>query len=419
MDKWSEDQVKRMQMGGNKKALEFFKSHPDYREGMTIQEKYQRYDMLVDGVRKTLGGLTTLCVFSEFARQYKEKLTAECEGRPWKAPLRSSSPRPSTLPRQNAASSPRNGSPAPGRNMSASATSFSSNSSGFGSGGGGNGGFAPDKARNEEYFAKLGNANANRSADVAPSQGGKYGGFGNPNFQSSAPDQGAANLLEDPLGALTKGWGFLASKAPGVVGVLGNTVVEGAKLAVSTAEMVGQKVTENVIQPTAAAMRDPELRNNVTGYVSTFGQKVSDIGSVGYSYAANLVDPNNAGAHGGSGGRYAPARQDAGYGSTASSAARNEEPDFWSSMGVSDGPKQQQQQQRVDEDWGSWGKGGGDDDWSTTEHSEPPKQAGGGGSGMTTSGSSSSLSNARARGSGAAAKAQGKSSDDDDEWQSF
>ncbi|KAJ3033712.1 ADP-ribosylation factor GTPase-activating protein 1, partial [Rhizophlyctis rosea] len=55
MDKWSEDQVKRMQLGGNKKALEFFKSQPDYRDGLTIQEKYQ----------------------SEFARQYKEKLTCE------------------------------------------------------------------------------------------------------------------------------------------------------------------------------------------------------------------------------------------------------------------------------------------------------------------------------------------------------
>ena len=67
MDKWSEDQIKRMQMGGNKKALEFFKSHPgnkllfillinwlclDWREGMTIQEKYD----------------------SEFARLYKEKV---------------------------------------------------------------------------------------------------------------------------------------------------------------------------------------------------------------------------------------------------------------------------------------------------------------------------------------------------------
>jgi hypothetical protein len=50
-----------MQVGGNKKALEFFKTHPDYHDGMTIQEKYD----------------------SEFARLYKEKLTCDVEGRPF------------------------------------------------------------------------------------------------------------------------------------------------------------------------------------------------------------------------------------------------------------------------------------------------------------------------------------------------
>lgn len=73
MDKWSEDQIKKMQLGGNRKCMEFFKAHPgivysivividsllkislapillqfsDWREGMTIQEKYQRYLIFV------------------------------------------------------------------------------------------------------------------------------------------------------------------------------------------------------------------------------------------------------------------------------------------------------------------------------------------------------------------------------------
>lgn len=41
MDKWSDVQAKRMSMGGNEKALEFFKSHPDYKDNMSIPEKYQ------------------------------------------------------------------------------------------------------------------------------------------------------------------------------------------------------------------------------------------------------------------------------------------------------------------------------------------------------------------------------------------
>jgi ADP-ribosylation factor GTPase-activating protein 1 len=52
MDKWSEVQAKRMKMGGNERALLFFQSHPDYREKMSIPEKYQ----------------------SEFAIFYKEKV---------------------------------------------------------------------------------------------------------------------------------------------------------------------------------------------------------------------------------------------------------------------------------------------------------------------------------------------------------
>jgi ADP-ribosylation factor GTPase-activating protein 1 len=52
MDKWTETQAKRMQLGGNKNAQEFFKSHPDYKDGMSIPEKYH----------------------SEFAVFYKEKV---------------------------------------------------------------------------------------------------------------------------------------------------------------------------------------------------------------------------------------------------------------------------------------------------------------------------------------------------------
>ena len=64
MDKWSEDQVLRMDRGGNQNALDFFKRHPDYREGLPIKVKYT----------------------SEFARFYKDKLTAECEGKEWICP---------------------------------------------------------------------------------------------------------------------------------------------------------------------------------------------------------------------------------------------------------------------------------------------------------------------------------------------
>jgi ADP-ribosylation factor GTPase-activating protein 1 len=64
MDKWTDVQAKRMQLGGNTRAITFFKEHPDYRDSMKIPEKYN----------------------SEFAVFYKEKLVAECEGKDWVMP---------------------------------------------------------------------------------------------------------------------------------------------------------------------------------------------------------------------------------------------------------------------------------------------------------------------------------------------
>ena len=40
MDKWKDLELEKMKVGGNRKATEFFKSQPDFSEGMSIQEKY-------------------------------------------------------------------------------------------------------------------------------------------------------------------------------------------------------------------------------------------------------------------------------------------------------------------------------------------------------------------------------------------
>ncbi len=100
--------------------------------------------------------------------------------------------------------------------------------------------------------------NANRSEQLAPNQGGKYAGFGS-SYDPPQPD----NVLDDPIASLSKGWSIFSSFA-----------IQGAKLAVSGAETLGKTVTENVIKPTAAAVRDPDFQQNLTSYVGTIGQKV-------------------------------------------------------------------------------------------------------------------------------------------------
>ena len=111
---------------------------------------------------------------------------------------------------------------------------------GGGGGGGGEGGIGPrsQKERNENFFAKKGDENASRPEGVAPSQGGKYAGFGSappePVLREGAGGApGLDELQKDPVAALTKGFGWFA----GAVG-------KGAK-----------NVNDGWIQPTAAKVR--------------------------------------------------------------------------------------------------------------------------------------------------------------------
>ncbi|KAJ1554503.1 ADP-ribosylation factor GTPase-activating protein 1, partial [Nowakowskiella sp. JEL0078] len=243
MDSWKEEQVKRMKLGGNRKALEFFKSHPDWVEGMGIQEKYT----------------------SEFARLYKEKLDAVCEGREWTAP-----PFSKKTPLKN---SP----------LTTSSTGYSKQQASYGSSN--NSDISnfnlPSKARNEDEKSKA-VENENRSESLPPNQGGKYVGFGNPNF-SNAPQKSVVNdaLLNDALGTLSLGWSILSSTAQTAAGVAGSLATEGAKAAVAVSGTIGSKVSENL---------SPEVRNGVTGFVTGISARVADTSSRGISYISTLVN---------------------------------------------------------------------------------------------------------------------------------
>lgn len=94
---------------------------------------------------------------------------------------------------------------------------------------GGAGGMGPrsQKDQNESFFAKKGSENANRPEGVAPSQGGKYAGFGSapPESVERPPGgmPGADDFQKDPVAALTKGFGWFA----GAVGKQAKSVNEG------------------------------------------------------------------------------------------------------------------------------------------------------------------------------------------------
>lgn len=113
------------------------------------------------------------------------------------------------------------------------------------------------KAANEDFFAGLGAANASRSADLHPSQGGRYAGFGNtpaPSSSSSSHPSSITSsralpslndLQSDPVKALSKGWGFFSS----------------------TVSQATKTINESIVQPGMARAADPDLQQSLYGYV--------------------------------------------------------------------------------------------------------------------------------------------------------
>ncbi|WVQ66406.1 uncharacterized protein L199_004586 [Kwoniella botswanensis] len=206
MDKWSDDQLKKMKLGGNEAFKSFIENYgPEggYTKGMGMQEKYNSWA----------------------ASQYREKLAAACAD-----PPQSWSP-----------SSPPPASAAPSRPSSAQATR---KSRAGGGGGIGSSNLNPNptigsaqKAENEAYFERMGNTNSSRPDHLPPSQGGRYQGFGS----SPAPDASAQHpsyalsshsaptfdeLQRNPLGALSKGWGLFSSAVSSAAQEINQSVVK-------------------------------------------------------------------------------------------------------------------------------------------------------------------------------------------------
>ncbi|KAJ3007341.1 UNVERIFIED_CONTAM: Zn finger-containing GTPase- Activating Protein for ARF [Siphonaria sp. JEL0065] len=138
---------------------------------------------------------------------------------------------------------------------------------------GGSGGANSFKV-NDNYFAKKGAENENRRADLPPSQGGKYAGFGS----TPQPQQQSADLLADPLQALNLGWSMFTS----------------------TVSKASEIVTENVIKPAATTLTDPNLTHNLTSTLSSLQQKAVEGGTRGFSYVKNVVETNATAVAGGS-----------------------------------------------------------------------------------------------------------------------
>ncbi|KAJ7686086.1 hypothetical protein B0H17DRAFT_1072671 [Mycena rosella] len=270
MDTWQPDQLRRMQIGGNAAFKQFMKSYSPaeqggYKEGNSPYEIYHCWA----------------------ATQYREKLDAEIAGREWTQaapppPSLSNSTDSAGLRKSRASARSATGSSL--RGDSASPASFGNTSSPRGTPDLG----ADQKSANESYFATLGQANASRSAELPPSQGGRYQGFGStpsPASPSQHPSHGLSSaaapsfteIQENPVAALSKGWSLFSAAVVGASRV----------------------VSENVIQPGMERVRDPTLQASVMGYVSEAQKRAAVVGGAANQWSKNQLGVDVAGTVGG------------------------------------------------------------------------------------------------------------------------
>ncbi|KZP20174.1 ArfGap-domain-containing protein [Athelia psychrophila] len=277
MDTWQDEQIRRMQLGGNAPFRTFMQSYSPADEG-----GYQ-------------DGATSYDTFHCWAAtQYREKLDAELAGRPWtqaSPPAGSTSPntgiaRPSSaqgLRKSRASARTATGSSLRNDSSSPSLSHSNPGTPDYNSGG------MDQKSSNEAYFASKGQANASRPENLPPSQGGRYTGFGStpspspgdsqhPSFGlTSAAAPSLNDFQENPRAALSKGWSLFSAAVAGASRV----------------------VSENVIQPGLEKARDPTLHASVLGYVSDAQKAAAAAGTSANSWSKNQFGVDVAGHVGG------------------------------------------------------------------------------------------------------------------------
>ncbi|KAL5114588.1 Zn finger-containing GTPase- Activating Protein for ARF [Pleosporales sp. CAS-2024a] len=290
MDAFKGAELARMAAGGNKPFQDFFDTHAsNTKDGRTFDASsiQERYD-------------------SEAGDEWKERLSCKVEDREF-----DKSNLPKRLPKKENLSGGTGSGAAPlsGRASAAGSRSqtplsktrpnhMHSNSPSLGTNA-----MSSQKQKNEAYFAKMGAANADRPDGLAPSQGGKYAGFGSePDHWKKDHDPGAPPALDefqrDPVAALTKGFGWLGASV----------------------SKVGKTGYEGWVKPGMQKLAEADLATHAQRTAGTLGQTLSSgVASAGTTFN-RFVE---------------------GESSTSSSSNRRtvepEKKDFWDSFG--DGPK--------------------------------------------------------------------------------
>ncbi|KAL8935391.1 MAG: hypothetical protein Q9216_005452 [Gyalolechia sp. 2 TL-2023] len=251
------------------------------------------------------------------------------------------------------------------------------------------------KEANEDFFARKGDENERRRADLPPSQGGKYAGFG-----SEPPpvrDSGAAGgnsgrgipgvdeFQKDPVAALTKGFGWFTT-----------TVGKSAK-----------SVNDGWIQPNVQKLAEADLATQARLTAAQVAQNIQAGGKTAAEQFNRFVE--DSGGPGSS--HHAP--PNAVSSTKPKQAVEPEHKDFWDSFGSPPAAA-------ATEDHGSANvkkpavKGGG-----VSGRNSPVKQVQGRTSSPVTRGRASPAPSAKGNAIGTAAMRKGPKEKEEDKWDDF
>lgn len=219
MDAFKTAEIRRMDLGGNKKWQDFYNEKstgPTFAEA-TIKERYD----------------------CEVGEEWKERLSAQVEGREFDEAAfqkQMEELRQKKAEKEKMAKEKREGTPAGIDRVRSDSRTGSRGQSPAG-GRTPKGISAEQKAQNEAYFAKMGEANASRPENLPPSQGGKYAGFGSAAPDPVQQDQGgmpsADEFQKDPMAALTKGFGWFGAAVSKQAKLVNDSYIQPAAKSVS------------------------------------------------------------------------------------------------------------------------------------------------------------------------------------------
>ncbi|XP_064402829.1 ADP-ribosylation factor GTPase-activating protein 1-like [Halichondria panicea] len=226
MDKWKDSEVQKMQVGGNSRAQEFLSSQSDITADMSLSHKYS-----------TRG-----------AALYRDKILALSEGRSWS--IDTAQVKQPTTSHSN-----------------------SSNSSG-GAYAGGSQAYTLEEisSQKEEFFRRRQQQNAEKPEDLPPSQGGRYGGFGN---TVEAPKKEESEFLSNTWGSISTGWSSFTSNASSWASQAGTSIQKNVLQPTSEkAHTFGRYMNEKVVEPTKQKVKEGHLWDDMKTSASGLAAKV-------------------------------------------------------------------------------------------------------------------------------------------------